>query len=700
MSNLTFQYPAWFLLLCLLLGVAYAFLLYYKEEKFREQSPLLVWGLSIGRAVTVSVIAALLLSPLLRSMLEDIRKPIIVIARDASESVGAYLKSTGDSAAFQQNISKLATDLSTDFEVKVYNFGDSVREDSKLDFRDKLSNISGMLNHTYDLFSNQNLGAVILATDGLYNEGANPAYLRNQLSVPIFSIALGDTSTRRDLALKRAFHNKIAYLGDKFSVQLDIAAQNAAGSSTTLSVFSIEGDNARKIQEIPISIDKNDFFTTKDIVLEANKSGVLRYRMSLSPIAGEAISVNNSKDIFIEVLDARQKILILAAAPHPDLSAIRQSLLNNKNYDITVSVISEFKQPVADFDFVILHQLPSRTNDATGILNTLQTRRIPRMFISGMQTNFSRLNQVQSLVNIRTDGRNSNEVQAIQAPAFSLFTTDEQLAKQIASFAPVIAPFGEYTVSPEAQVLLYQRIGKVDTKYPLLIMGEQAGVRTAVFCGEGLWKWRLFDFLQNQQHTIFDGLIGKTVQYIGIKDDKRKFRVNLPGAIFNENEAITFDAELYNDNYELVNEPDASLIITNSKGEEFKYTFNKSGKAYNLKPGVFPTGNYAFKAFVNFNGRKLDYEGKFSVQPIQLELFETTADHGLLRLLSERFGGAVVYPDNIAAITDLIKNRDSVKPVIYNTIETRPVIHLKWLFFLLLGLISVEWFLRRYFGAY
>jgi hypothetical protein len=700
MSKLTFQYPVWLLLCCVLLGVAYAAILYYKEDKFKEQHPLLIWAMSIARAITVSAIAALLLSPLLRSILEDVRKPIIVIARDASESVGAQLKASGDSAAFVNDIHALATALSADFEVNVFNFGAQVREENDLVFADKLTNISEMLNLTYDRFSNQNLGAVILATDGLYNEGANPAYLRNQLSVPIFSIALGDTSVRRDLALKRAFHNKIAYLGDKFSVQLDIAAQNAAGTTTNLSVFKIEGDQARKIQEFPLAIDKNDFFLTKDIILDADKSGVVRYRMTLSPISGEAVSVNNSKDIFIEVLDARQKILVLAASPHPDLSAIRQALLNNKNYEVTVSVINDFKQQVADFDFVILHQLPSRTNDATGILNTLQTRRIPRMFIAGMQTNFARLNQVQSLVSIRSDGRSANEVQGIQAPAFSLFTTDEQLAKQISSFAPVIAPFGEYTVSPEAQVLLYQRIGKVDTKYPLLALGEPAGVRTAVFCGEGLWKWRLFDFLQNQQHTIFDGLIGKTVQYIGIKDDKRKFRVNLPGAIFNENESIVFDAELYNDNYELVNDPDAALIITNTKREEFKYTFNKSGKAYNLKPGIFPTGDYSFKAMVNFNGRKLDYSGKFSVQPIQLERYETTANHGLLRLLSDRFGGAVVYPDNIASLAELIKNRDSVKPVIYNTVETRPVIHLKWLFFLLLSLLSLEWFLRRYFGAY
>ena len=700
MSNLTFQYPAWFLVLCLLLGAGYALTLYFRDKTFREQPQWLSWLLAVARGLVVAAIAALLLSPLLRSLLQDVQKPVILLAQDASESVGYALQKEDAEARYKTAFEQLNAELGKDYEVQSFSFGESVREGIDFEYKDKITNVAKFLSTAYDLYSNQNLGAIVLATDGMYNEGANPAYLANQLSVPIYSIALGDTTARRDVAVKRAFHNKIAYLGDKFTVQVDIAAQNAAGASTNLSIFKIEGEGTRKLQEIPISIDRNDFFTTKEIILDADKPGIQRFRVTAGAISGEAISANNSKDIFIEVLDARQKILILAAVPHPDLTAIRQSLNNNKNYEVMVEFVSDFKKNVADFDFVILHQLPSRINDATGILNTIQTRNIPRLFIAGMQTNYARLNQVQSLVSIRTDGRNTNEVQGRVGNRFSLFTIDERVGRELPAFAPVVAPFGEYNVSPEAQTLLYQRIGKVDTQYPLLVLGEQSGARTGVFCAEGIWKWRLFDYLQNNNHDFFDGLFGKAVQYLGIKEDKRRFRVNLPKAIFNENEPVVFDAELYNDNYELVNEPDASLAITNNKGEEFKYTFNKAGRAYNLNPGILPVGDYTFLASVNFSGQNLKYDGRFSVEPIQLELYETTADHGLLRLLSDKFGGAVVYPDQMASIAEMIRAKETVKPVVYSTTQTRPLLNLKWLFFLLLGLLTLEWFLRRYFGAY
>ena len=37
MENLSFQYPAWYLLLCIALGLAYALTLYYKDKTFVKQ---------------------------------------------------------------------------------------------------------------------------------------------------------------------------------------------------------------------------------------------------------------------------------------------------------------------------------------------------------------------------------------------------------------------------------------------------------------------------------------------------------------------------------------------------------------------------------------------------------------------------------------------------------------------------------------
>lgn len=699
MANLTFQYPAWYLIFCVLLGAAYAGVLYFRDKTFHDQSERLNWLLGALRFITVTILSMLLLSPLLKSIITDTQKPVIILAQDQSESVAAAM-TEAQRTNYQQSFEKLAQQLGSQYNVKQYAFGNEVREGIDFKYTDKVTNLSEVLTNVYDLYSNQNLGAIVLATDGIYNEGSNPVYLGTKLTAPIYSIALGDTTIKKDLVLKRVFYNKIAYLGDKFTVQVDVSAQNFAGRNTSLSIYKVEGGNNRKVQQIPVNIDRNDYFTTREVVLDANQPGVQRYRIVAESIAGEATNVNNAKEIFIDVLDARQKVLILANSPHPDITAIRQSIANNKNYQVDVAFINSLTANVGTYDFVILHQLPSRTNDASGVFNTLQTKRIPHLFIAGLQTNFSRLNQLQSLVSFQIAGSSANDVQGRVAPGFNSFTINEQIVNELPQYPPLTAPFGEFQVAPSASVLLYQRIGKVDTRYPLLVLGEEGDAKVGVFCAEGLWKWRLFDFLQNQNHQLFDELLGKPVQFLSLKEDKRKFRVTPSKNIFNENENVFFDAELYNDNYELINEPDASISITNAEGKQFDFTFNKTGRAYSLNAGIFPVGNYTYRASVNYNGQNLTNAGQFSVQPVQVELFETTANHNLLRLLSDKYGGAVVYPNNMATIADLIEQKGTVKPVIYETAKTRPVINLKWIFFLLLLLLTGEWFLRRYFGAY
>ncbi len=699
MENLSFQYPAWYLILCLLLGLGYALVLYYRDNTFQEQGPRVNWSLGILRFLSVSLISALLLSPLLKAVETQKKNPVIVIAQDESESVSASMDET-QRAAYQQKIEGLKAAFGEDFELKTYDFGQEIREGISYTFEDKTSNISQLLNNVYDLYSNQNLGAVILATDGIYNEGSNPLYAGSKITAPVYTIALGDTTPKRDLILKRVFNNRIAYLGDKFTIQVDISAQNCPASATTLSVYKVTNGQTTRLTSENITIDRNDFFQTKEIILDADQSGVQRYRLTLSPVPNEQSTVNNTKDIFVDVLDARQKILLLANAPHPDLTALRQSLSTNKNYQLEVSYINAFQGNVQEYDLVVLHQLPSLTNDATAIINTLNDRKIPAFFIVGGQSNIQKLNQLQTLVNIRPGTSGTNEVQARLAPNFNLFTVNEAISNDISTFPPLIAPFGEFEPTGEGQVLLFQRIGKIDTRYPLLLLGESNGAKRGVLCAEGLWKWRLFDYLQHENHDVFDELLGKTLQYVSVKEDKRRFRVNVAKNIFDENEPIFFDAELYNNTYELVNDPDVNLVIIDNSGKEFNYVFTKTNNAYVLNAGILPVGNYTFRASTSYNGEQFNYTGQFSVQPIQLEVYETTADHGMLRLLSDKFGGRLLYPDQIEQIPQLIEEKGTVKPINYSTTKTRSVINLKWIFFLLLGLISVEWFFRRYLGGY
>jgi hypothetical protein len=303
-------------------------------------------------------------------------------------------------------------------------------------------------------------------------------------------------------------------------------------------------------------------------------------------------------------------------------------------------------------------------------------------------------------VQISGSGQSLNEAIGALDVNFSLFTTSEQFRAQLPKLPPLYVPFGQFKTSPSSRVMLRQRIGSVNTEYPLLVFEENSGNKTAVLLGEGIWRWKLYDYRLNSSHESFNELVGKTIQYLAAKQDKRQFRVKPTKNIFLETESVDFTGELYNASYELVNDPEVSVTITDESGKEFPFQMNKTAKAYDLRAGTFPEGNYQFIARTTYNGNQLTQEGKFTISPLELESSNTVADHKLLYQISDNSGGQLYAPTQLDQLADNILAGNQSKPVLYSTYKTLPFINLKWIFAILMTLFAVEWFTRKYLGGY
>lgn len=681
------------------MGLVFAAVLYYRDNRFAEAKPWLPLLLAFLRFVGVTGLATLLLSPLLKQITEETKKPQIVILEDNSLSITNTI-AEDSLAEYKSDMAQVVSELQEDYEVSVFNFGENIQLQGDSNSQDfKTTNISAAMQYAYDVFNDQNLGAVVIATDGLYNEGRNPLYSTNLFKAPIYTVGLGDTTIRKDLFIKNVLYNRIAYLGDKFNVQVDIQAFNCAGANTILRVRKEQGDDFNVISEKNIRINKNQFFTTETVTLDASSPGINRYRISVTQLNGEQSTRNNVQDLYVEVLDSRLKILVLANAPHPDLASMNQILGANKNYEIEVKYAGT-PESLSAYDFYVFHNLPSRQHKLDQLLPIINRKKAPRLYIAGAQTDLRAFNSIQSTLNIRGNNTTQSEVTPVMNQRFSAFNIADNTKLKIDGFTPVLAPFGEYKAGPKTSTLLFQKVGRVATKNPLLSFSDDDGIKTSVLAAEGVWKWKFFDYLQNQNFDVITDLLEKTFVYTSIKEDKRKFRSSVTKNIFKENENVFFDAELYNNAYQLINDPDAFLVIKNSNGENFEFTFSKMSNAYSLDAGRFPDGKYSFTASTNLAGEALTQSGRFTVESIQLELFNTTADHGLLRNISESKGGAFYLPQNLTQLSSDLQTNNTIKPTVYATTNTKPIIHFKWLFVVLFLFLALEWFLRRFYGQY
>ena len=108
MESLSFQYPAWYFALCLLLGVLFATGLYFRDKRFEDQSAWLPYVMGFFRFLSGTAISALLLSPLLKSIITEQKEAIVVLVQDKSSSIKASMKSD-DINDYNKDFEKLKT---------------------------------------------------------------------------------------------------------------------------------------------------------------------------------------------------------------------------------------------------------------------------------------------------------------------------------------------------------------------------------------------------------------------------------------------------------------------------------------------------------------------------------------------------------------------------------------------------------------
>lgn len=700
--NLFTGQPSWLVIFCLLLAGGYAIALYFREKK-NEFPPWLKGILGAARFITIFLVSFMLLSPFIRSISKEKEKPVIIFAVDNSQSILLNSDSSEYAGSFLTAADQVSDKLAGIAEVRKYVFGTNaglLTQDDKfsgnVSYNDQVTDISGLISELGNLYTNMNVGALILASDGIYNTGANPVYQAGKWPYPIYTVALGDTSLRKDLILAKVNFNRVVYLNNRFPLEVVVRAGGTAGSRSRVQVFH-EGN---VIQAQDFTIDKDDFTQTFQFVIDAKQSGLQKYSIRLDPVEGELSAENNRKDIFIEVLDSKSRVLLISGSPHPDLSALNQAISSNMNYLVDEMLLEDFTGKVEDYSMVILHQLPSRDYPADALLRAVSERKIPTLFILGQQSDLVRFNQWKTGLSLAVSTKPVfEEAVPVQNISFSAFSLSEPTKAWFTDLPPLIAPLGEYQVSNSARVLLNQRIGSVETSRPLILMNETLDGRSGVIAGEGLWKWRMFNYAKLQNHQAFNELVNKIVQYLSLKDQKKNFRVYSQGN-FRENEHVVFDAEVYNESYELTIEPEVNITIRNEEGNQFPYVFNKSGNSFHLDAGIFPPGNYSFQAQASLGGIPNTASGQFSVSAIDLEALNTVADHKLLYQISEGSGGKMFFPADLDKLAEDILAREDIRPVTYTKRKYEDLLNKGWIFLLIAGLLTLEWFLRKRAGSY
>ena len=707
-------------------GIAIAFalgltLLRYAVGSDGPQKAWLRWGLGLLRLSVLGLLCFLLLEPILKMVTVETEPATVLLVHDGTSSQWVGKDSITNRLALADWVNKAPLPfVENGFEVENYIFGtqllglgindwgDSIQS-SQLLFDAPRTDIGSALEGLRDKFSHRNIAGVIFTTDGLSNRGRDPEFGSQLLEVPHFFVGTGDTTAVRDVQVSDVICNDVAYLGNTFPLEAKIKARGFEGESVITSI-SINGDlQEERIWIVNAGIDSENI----RFELDASTTGTYKIEVTSRLQAGqnEALLANNSKVTFIEVLESKRKVLIVANAPHPDVAAIRKAVTANKHQTAEVIFSSElidFETSRDDIlpqhDILILHNIPSRFSPVPPSISEAIVSDTPIFFIGGGTSDLSQLPIERTGVNIE-DSDLLETVQGVPNSGFSLFSPPESLASHLMTWAPVNTTFGEVKASGSLEVLLYQTLGTLKTQWPLWAFNKDAsGRRSGIIVGDGIWRWRMENFLRDENFEVFDELINGSIQYLVSRDDIRRFRVEGPSKR-DEDERVKFSAQVYDASLKPTTEVDIQLTIRNQNDQEYDYYFSVSEQRYRLDCGRLAPGEYTWRSSCLLDGEIYEENGSFVITSLKAEMSSLPANHALLKRLSVKSGG--VYLGALSGInvnnskwSEIVLGQTQKRGILHEYTERVDLIRFDLILWLVIVALSIEWVVRRRQGGY
>jgi hypothetical protein len=683
MPQLIFQNSLAWLILGLVAALLAAAWHYFRPNKFTKMQAFTMASL---RFLVFFVLAVLLVGPMLSTTLSREEKPILIWLQDNSESMVSMADSSAVRDFANTTFKEWEPELIEKYQIEKYTFSSGLKADGASDFIGEISNLGEALQGANGRFYGQNVGAAVLFSDGLFNQGANPVSIAPSIAYPVFSLAAGDTTSVKDLAIKDLIYNQQSYQGSAFPLKVLLEASQLKGQAFTLQLNTAEGLIAQK----KLSINNANYYQSETFYIEPKEAGLQAYTLSLSQLKGEQNTVNNQQKFVVEVIDRKKKIALIAESPHPDVAALKAALESQELYDLKLYLAKDLTE-APSADFYILHEPSART------FNVLPLKQRPFLVLAAASTHYPYLTKNFG-IGLQRQGANE-EVLPVLNGDFTGFQLNEQERNALQDYPPLASPYGNLYQRQNVSTLLYKQVGAVKTQQPLLFFTQQAGQRQGYLMGVNLWRWRLQNYRAKQNFETFDGLWQKVVQYLTTQTVKQRFTVNV-GSRYRGSEDIEFNARLLNPSLELTNRPEVSLQVKNQAGKTFNYTFSRSAQTYQLKIKGFPEGIYTYEASTQLGSESFSAKGALAVEDVNAERASATANYQVLSSLAKTTQGNFYTLAQKNELKQALMGNGDAQTEVYKESSLKSLLNYPWLLALLIILLSLEWALRKFWGNY
>ncbi|MGJ8684830.1 MAG: hypothetical protein ACSHWW_09405 [Nonlabens sp.] len=606
-------------------------------------------------------------------------KPLLLLEVDNSSSIEQLEAAISLETDYNSILNH--PDLVDNFEIQSFGFSNEISPLDSLNFKGSDTDIYQAIAQPQKLFKERNK-AIVLLTDGNQTSGNSYPYAKIDAKTGVYPIIYGDTTQYPDLKISQLNVNRYSYLNNEFPIEVFTSYSGDAAVKTS---FKIMSGNTTLHQE-QLSFSKENPSRVVNVNLTSKRVGTQSMRAILTPLTAEKNTSNNYRNFAVEVIDQQTKVLILSDVMHPDLAALKKAIATNQQRDVEIKSTSD-NPDLNDYNLVIFY---SPGNAFAKAYNQAKQLNKNTWTATGPSTDFKFLNSQVTAYEVELD-EEFDEVQPILNTAYSTFNLEDY---NYDDYPPVKVPFGGVKMNTAPDVLMYKMIGDVETLQPLWFTYEENDSRHAVLLADGFWRWRAQSYLDEKEFKNWDDLVGSQVQYLA--SNKKRNRLELDYETFYyQNRKIVINAQYLDKNYEFEDNGIINMtLIRKSDNKRVVRPFILEGNSYTVDLSGFDAGDYRFT--VKVENDQLSKSGALSILEFDVEKqFISAQDKGMKQLVG---ADQVYYEGQVDEVVQQLLENPLMKPVERASVSYASLIDWEYLLGLILLLLGIEWFLRKYSG--
>ena len=677
--------------------------MFYTFNQFKDK--IFFRAIILARTLIITILLFLLLEPVLLYEKEELKELSWNVYIDRSLSM-SYHTHPSKVSYFNGVLDFVKKMRNNNVGFNLYSFSSNVEEwvSGDKEINGSSTNISSIYEHINSNVNNNLVGAVLIS-DGQANLGTSINKNIDKIKIPIHVIGAGDLDPMIDVQIYSIEAPPVIIKGEEAELDVTILSYGKLKERANVTLY----DKKKLIGSKVITLFGNGTKEKVKFLIKPVSTGEKSYVVKVNTLEDEINIKNNKQTVRIQVLKNEYKIAIITGAPNFNTRILKNIFEDNSEYSLDHFIyannsfrpsLNEFWKETYDLILFDNHPIKEMGNKWVTYRKAFAKKLISHKsnfgIIYGDNIDYKNIKQYLELFDLSSepDELKKNEIYGWN------FTN---LWKELFPFHAISSKIdNDYLMLPPLKpgLKIKSEEGKIlasfndsDLFHPIILIGEKNNLRYFIWTTSDLSS-----LYYKTQGTNFSEVVNETINPIfnwllRTKGDKEiYFKTNKNS--YQQGELIEFIGKPIIEK-EFSDEGIVKIIHNDKVINSKPLKYNHLTGMYNANVWASQSGtvNYEIKFGKSQNSHIIG-RGSFEVQESQVELNQVFLNENPLKKLANDSGGKYERWDNKNKLLSIILPSSRIEAIKYSY----PLHKSVFITFFIIGLLIIEWVLRRRLG--